>query len=607
MRILKKSWIVIVLLLGMFVCWIMQLKGTSMPIWHKASIVDGRFETKIGEVRELRLKSSQKADGVTIHLSIYDEAGNVRFEKEYRNLALKNEYITLDTFSKEQPLQLSRGIYTLKIDSPDDIEISGGVLEYSGNFLSIYVKLAILLTAASGIILWMADDKRKYLELSFFIVFIVLSFLYNYIQPPFGVADEQSHFLEAYKLSSQMLLQESCDQDGRILVRSDILDEGEYLHDISTIAGWHSGTIVDSKREVIPGNVKSTVTSRGKYCYLPAAFGIAIARIFHWSAHWVLVTGRFFNAMAVAAIITLAIYLVKKEKLLMITLGLVPEIIYLAMSYSYDGINYALCLLIVAYFIYLCNSERIRLRQIGILAGICLAMIPIKTVYCTWAILILLLPWKKVELSRFQKVLSGIGFCIITFGASVIILPNIVSLLGGSYTANSDKINLAYMMQNPFKILSMCYYTVTTMTTTYLNNMMGEIVGRARENGLDCYSLPIWLVIAFIILIIAAMGEVKQNVIGSRKKILVLCIGMITSMGVLLSMLLDFTTVDGWRILGIQGRYFLPVLTLVPLLFNGNRYEIKINSRKICIAGCGMINIIYVFLIFTHYATNYFI
>lgn len=607
MRILKKSWIVIVLLLGMVICWIMQLKGTSMPIWHKASIVDGRFETRIGEVRELRLKSSQKAEGVTVYLSIYDEAENVRFEKEYRNLTLKSEYITVETFSKEQPLQLGRGIYTLKIDSPDDIELSGGVLEYSGNFLSIYVKLAILLIAASGIILWMADDKRKYLELSFFIMFIVLSFLYNYIQPPFGVADEQSHFLEAYKLSSQILLQESCDQEGRVLVRSDILDEGEYLHDISTIAGWHSGTIADSKREIVSSNVQSTVTSRGKYCYLPAAFGIAIARIFHWNAHGVLVTGRFFNAMAVAAIIALAIYLVQKEKLLMITLGLIPETIYLSMSYSYDGINYALCLLIVAYFIHLYNSERIRLRQIGILTGICLAMIPIKTVYCTWAILILLLPWKKVELSRLQKIISGIGFCIIALGASVIILPNIVSLLGGSYTANSDKINLAYMMQNPFKILSMYYYTFITMTTTYLNNMMGEIVGRARENGLDCYSLPIWLVAAFILIIIVAMGEVKQNVIGRRKKILVLCIGMITSMGILLSILFDFTTVDGWRILGIQGRYFLPIMTLIPLLFNGKRYEIRMNNRMLCIAGCGVVNVIYVFFIFIHYATNFFV
>ena len=42
MKILKKSWIILVLILGILICWIMQLKGTSMPIWHKASIVDRR-------------------------------------------------------------------------------------------------------------------------------------------------------------------------------------------------------------------------------------------------------------------------------------------------------------------------------------------------------------------------------------------------------------------------------------------------------------------------------------------------------------------------------------------------------------------------------------
>ena len=72
-------------------------------------------------------------------------------------------------------------------------------------------------------------------------------------------------------------------------------------------------------------------------------------------------------------------------------------------------------------------------------------------------------------------------------------------------------------------------------------------------------------------------------------------------------MLLDFTTVDGWRILGIQGRYFLPIMTLIPLLFNGKRYEIRMNNRMLCIAGCGVVNVIYVFFIFIHYATNFFV
>lgn len=62
--------------------------------------------------------------------------------------------------------------------------------------------------------------------------------------------------------------------------------------------------------------------------------------------------------------------------------GLLPEVIYLAASYSYDALNFALCFLAISYFFYMIHGgKQVKVGNLLIFLGVVLIMIPIKLVY----------------------------------------------------------------------------------------------------------------------------------------------------------------------------------------------------------------------------------
>ena len=103
--------------------------------------------------------------------------------------------------------------------------------------------------------------------------------------------------------------------------------------------------------------MQSTVGSKAPWTYLPSAIGISIARLLNIHGNLLLLMGRLFNLLFEAGITALAIRSAICQNL-HICIGTGSEVIYLYGSYSYDGINLCLCILIVSYFLYLNAQEK---------------------------------------------------------------------------------------------------------------------------------------------------------------------------------------------------------------------------------------------------------
>ena len=71
--------------------------------------------------------------------------------------------------------------------------------------------------------------------------------------------------------------------------------------------------------------------------------------------------------------------------------------------------------LIVSYFLYLnAQEKKIKLHQLGILCLLLLLMIPIKLIYVFMALLVVLLPVRKLNLNRKQLMIGTIvGLAVI--------------------------------------------------------------------------------------------------------------------------------------------------------------------------------------------------
>ena len=357
--------------------------------------------------------------------------------------------------------------------------------------------------------------------------------------------------------------------------------------------------------------MQSTVGSKAPWTYLPSAIGISLARILNIHGKPLLLLGRIFNLLFEVGITALAIKILPYAKAYICVLGLVPEVIYLYGSYSYDGINLCLCILIVSYFLYLYEQEKIKIRQLGILCFLLFLMIPIKLIYVFMALLFTLLPVRKLNLNKKQCVTGGIAGLVVLAVIGINIVPVIKNAVGFNNVIvgeeNLDTWNtLSYALQNKLNTVHVFLQTIFGYTGEYLYNTFGEVVGKGRYNYLDTFTGFPGMRIAAVIMMILALEDTSRNLIPRVKRGIVVGITGMIYLGVFVSLFFIFTKKSETRIMGIQGRYFLPCFTMIPLIVKNKFFNLQINREKVCLYGMTFCDILFAVLMFIHYATNYF-
>lgn len=610
--------------LGMIACtivamhlfWSIKLYNHHMPIQHSVNYA-GEFIAGSGSIREIVIRHEKKEEPVRIDLLIYDVNGEKCWEKTYRNFVLSGKNQTLDYFKKKTPLKLEEGTYHVKAymngERIDELELR--FIEFEGSFKNMYTILCILLLIGEAALFLLCWNQKMSLEKIYWVAVIGIGILMNFVMPPLGVPDEQSHFIEAYKISSKFLGKEEYDDKGCLMIREEDYNSMNYLHNIASIAEWQdSFHIMADKEEMEPvsSGIRSTVSTKAPYAYLPAAIGITIARVLGFSGHMLLVMGRLCNLSLLAFLAALAIKLIPWGKYYFLVLGMLPEVIYLFMSYSYDGLNLVLAMLSMSYFLKLYKEkENISMKNLLILGAMLILMFPIKVVYIAFGLFLFLLPIKKIRFSK--KQIAGISAVVIVgiIGFAWVNLPIITSLLGNAdsvvdYKDENALISLSFVLQNTERARMVVLNTIFGDTNTYFNNGFGEIVGVGRYDGLDCYVLPLWMISVIVFYMLAGLEDTRENIVCGWRRIVGGGIGFFTYLAILASMLFAFTPISSLRILGLQGRYFLPIFALMPLVVKNNFLEIKCSKRKLCFIGMGMLDLMFVFLIFFHYARNYF-
>ena len=91
--------------------------------------------------------------------------------------------------------------------------------------------------------------------------------------------------------------------------------------------------------------------------------------------------------------------------------------------------------------------------------------------------------------------------------------------------------------------------------------------------------------IAIVIMMILALEDSNRNMLSRVKRCIVVGITGMIYLGVFVSLFFIFTKKSETRIMGIQGRYFLPCFTMVPLIVKNKFFNLQINREKyVCTA-----------------------
>lgn len=607
----KKYCLIFVMLIGiiatMFLLWKVKIGTYSMPIQHKVQY-SGEFEVSVGEIREIVIQHPKLDKKVQIEIVVNDNLGNVWYKEKFDNVEFKGVRQTLDKFEKGSGLKFEKGTYFAKVyfdgqEKKADVRF----IEYSGSLKKMYTTLCVLLLVALAVFYVINYEIKISLEVTYIITALMLGIIYNFVMPPLGVPDEQSHFMEAYSLSSKMLFQEKYSEDGTLMIREEDYDSILYLHTAASIAEWYDSFDFIGENDLVASDYNSTVVSKSAHAYVASAVGISVARIFNLSGHLLLIMGRMFNLLVMAVLTALAIKITPYGKEFFFVLGSMPEVIYLFTSYSYDGANLALCMLAVAIFLRLyMKEENITLKEILILAIVIILMLPIKVVYIVYLALILMLPWHKIDITAKKKKILTCSLVVGCVLFAIVSIPLILPLLNGIGQGTSDGISLSYIWDNKMKTLQVYINTILGETDYYLFSALGEITGRGRYSGLDYLTMPNWLQVIVIVLMLVSLEDTKENRLSNFKRIACIFMGIFTYMAVLTSMYFAFTNPASDRIMGVQGRYLLPIFVLLPLIVKNNVFKIEKGKKEICVIGITWTNLIFVSLIFFYYMTNYF-
>lgn len=615
----KKAGIWLAALAALLLFWILKCDNHARPIAHVPGILDGKFKVSVGAVREIVIKGKKSEEPIDLTVTIRDENQDIVWQESFEGIEVTGDRQTLASFEKEAPLAMEQKEYYAELTTDTEMKESiwFSIIEYNADFKGMYLGLSIIFLLAIGLALFLYDNVKIPIHVAYFGLAVTLSMVFSCVMPPLSAGDEYAHFLEAYKLSSKMMHVQFHTQ-GYIALRADDYDSAVYLHDMASISDWYETFEKGNIDEMVPAAEHSTVSNLAWYVYIPSAIGITLARLFRCSGHVLLILGSLFNLLAVTFLFMLSIKIAPRGKLFFACLGLVPEVLYFANSFSYDGTNLALCVFLTAYFLYMYEAvPRITMKHVGIFCIIFMLMLPIKTVYVWFGLLLLILPVRKLAISKKVIVGTGIVCAIAGLAFCFMMLPQFKYLLTASEAVStglqtSEGVSLNYIRSNPKYFIEVIFNTIFQdvngfkIKDQYLVTSLGQVMASDRYSGRDIFLLPAWMCGVIMFVFCISLEDTRENQLNQIRRYSIAGLGICIYFSVLLAMYFVSTMTIDRKVYGVQGRYFLPIYALFPLVFKNQFFAMKIDTRKICLFSMVLINLLYIFDTFWHYAYVYF-
>lgn len=463
---------------------------------------------------------------------------------------------------------------------------------YQMTRMDYYSLAAMFVIIISGILViavysLMFIYKKTPIEYLYIIIAVVVGTIYFILIPLGQAPDEYTHIETAYDVANVVLGYEhgtdiemrNCDLEDTIITN----DYRREIYDIYMDRLLHDHNISDTGS----GMFGDTPLSTNRYLYYPAALGMIIGRLLKLGTIPMMFIGAVFNYIVYVIV---AFYSIKKipfGKTMILLFSILPITMQQVTSYSYDSGILTLSVLIFAMAIRVAYAENLQKRDFIILAIASILIAPVKNGAYFFIILLNLLPlarFRKTNKKRFRLILGIMG--ISTLMLIFPIVRNMINSANGGtlmngYVSWADEpgYTVSYLLGNPTALVQICWNTLINNFSYYIYTMIGGSLGWLNID------IPWWIIIALIAcLFITAMK--KENEAFDLKpwiRCLFAIIALYSIACTAAAMLLDWTPISYKEILGIQGRYFLPVLMPLLYVMRGNWVKINENAEKYCI------------------------
>ena len=529
-----------------------------------------------------------------------------------------------------------------------------GVYAQIGGFVTkFYWVIALLALILIGAGWWLFTGKKCPLHRMVFCFVLALGILFNMVLPPYSAPDEQFHINQSFTLAStiynpylpvaQSQIHSSLRRPSDVDV---IVQDGEttvftWQHIAKNLLTTNSDPFTHTQ-DYDEYQVDSSYTM-----YWISALGVLAGFLLRLGFIPTLFLGRFTNLVFFAFLAAWAVKRTPVAKAVFASVALLPMTLHLAASYSRDSNLLALCLLFAALVLDLAFGprEQIGWKQLILPALAGLLIVPSKIVYFPLALLVFLIP--AARLGRFSKAIKGgfLALCLVIFffnaGGQVILndfmsgntqvaagaastsvsaetaetaqstaepaqsasesaAQSTASLPESSEGATAPQTEeapvqddsvcytLPYILSHPLDTLELAIRSVVENGDHYVKTLIGGTLSYFDPGVQIAWT---WVAALMILLVLAWLQPGFELPVWA--KAVCLLIGL-ACCGLAVLGCISWTPTYYTTIYGLQGRYFLPVLSLL-LLARPKRLLLQTDCTRGLIYAVTLVDILVLF------------
>ncbi len=448
------------------------------------------------------------------------------------------------------------------------------------------VKFIVLTACACSIAAYilfivLKTDKQKTL-----IVFaLILATIMSIAIPPNAVADEFTHFGTAYNYSNIIMGLGGRNSDRQIYMRKGDLTNVQYIIDSEKYANTFDDFKIfanEGQRELT--QIQAVIVNTSPvYVYIPQIIGLTAGRLLHLSGTLTYYLARFLNLGLYLILLYLAIKKIPFGKTALAIIGIFPISLQQAASMSSDAFINALALLLTASVLSMIYSGReISAGEIIAFLVMSVMLAPCKLVYFAIPFLALLIPKENIK-SKPLRLLAKYAVPILSVAAMVILefrhlSVNLDNQTSGTAFSDTPTYSVYYIFTNTKGFIFLMLRTLKENAYYYMVSMVSSPLG-TLQIGVSGAVFAIYVILMFMGLM-PVRSKSEHFHVRETHKLLISAILAGSSVLVVISMLSAWTPNDSPVVLGVQGRYFLPLLPLIiPITYTDKLSGDKIIHR----------------------------
>lgn len=529
----------------------------ELPAWK---LEDGGFwsfplDSRINRCGEKRIEMTLRTDGVpeespSLYICSREGSGGLSLNGK----PLENTMVCYE-------LQYKRGLDKLAV-----------------RFLCHFVIAALFLLA---LLLWsVLRPAPLRAAKAFLCLWIPLSILYTCVCPPLSAPDEMNHFFRSYEISLGHMSSE---------FNEEIMYGGRNLPfapaDLRLLSTWHS--YADNKdQEVLKENRFVYYSNTALYApvtYLPQAAGILAARSVTSGTVALINAGRLAVWLCITVLLYFTLKILPYGKSVLALILLMPMNLQESVSLAPDGLVTALAAFLIAFTLCLRDrrQEPMSHFQVGILYITSLWISMCKIVYLPFCLFLLLIPFERFRGGKKGKLLHALILTFLVCSINLSWLRHCRIFL--NHLGSNSPAQLAYILAHPLNYYTTVWRTFLGQGGNLILQSSGLLLGSANVNMSGTLLLPYLFLIAKKANAVSpfALSKNSEGKAGLRA----VCTAVLLTITTLIftSLYLQWTPVSEREIIGLQGRYFIPLLFPLYLLVTGDRAEKKESSLSFII------------------------